>query len=389
MFRLSQLSSLTVIYWKTKMSVSKITGVLIFTLAFSYACSSHANDNNFEYSSDNIAGDFVNITVVPRAWEVRVWEWFQQKIDVRNKSTEDLSLLSDYEPKEEFIKALAYLSQLETYKTGHVIQKIKDKAYVSKVNNKEMEIHIKSIIPIINQAVGKKLIVYSETSDRKTPAYINIRTMGKKMTGAIDFCTDCVPPPFPSRVETPGFRFAYGFPVVAIEDMFKPDIVVYDATTDFSGTALDGFNFKSFDSVTRFIDLPLFLQKGRDRFLYHVDGYTAVKENKSSDIGYADCFINLDLPDYIFKALTTECLLRSLGLYNRSNNPNSNVGFRKQVRNSPDGKENIDWIEQPTEYDLLLVNLLYDERIKAGMNKTEVLDTVKSILSNMDFSHLK
>ena len=76
------------------MSRSKITGFIIFTLVLSYAFSSHANENSFEYSVDNIAEDFVDIAVVPRAWEIRVWEWFHQKIDIRDKSTADLSLLS-------------------------------------------------------------------------------------------------------------------------------------------------------------------------------------------------------------------------------------------------------------------------------------------------------
>ena len=348
------------------MSPSKITGFLIFTFVLFHLCSSHANENNFEYSVNNITEDFMNVAIAPKTWEYRFWSWIgTDKVNVRHLNESNLSnFIKDNSKLEQAKYILPTLSNLESYKRGWTLEKWKyGNIVIRHVSDKIIEKQIKSNIQELNKIDGLN-IVYDVNFNSNVNSEIVIETFGDRQSGA-DICMNC-----------------YDLTVSPITRNFKLDAYGPEITTMYLGLygIIRSYDvtkiLHEIDEVSTFTEVPSFSKYYGH--MYHVNGwYFHVKH----EIKYSECSIFKEHIDIIKKSLTSECILRSLGLPNRSQNINSVLSYR------PTELNNIKWEEQPSNYDLLLVKLLYNKKIKPGMTRVEVMPIIKEILTNTEIPH--
>lgn len=105
---------------------------------------------------------------------------------------------------------------------------------------------------------------------------------------------------------------------------------------------------------------------------FHVSGF--VVSNKSHDIESAHCFIWTGHSEIIKRALTTECLIRALGL------PGAQSIVPELVISARSDEENFGNFDAITDHDLLFLNVLYCDKIVSGMRSDEISKTlVKSL----------
>ncbi|NKB22647.1 MAG: hypothetical protein GKS01_19335 [Alphaproteobacteria bacterium] len=144
-----------------------------------------------------------------------------------------------------------------------------------------------------------------------------------------------------------------------------------------------------------------------------------IKTAENHNIFLAKCNVVMSLEEPVLRALVNECLLRAMGLpgesklSDRSVLSNWNRGNRldrplisEGCRSMPNKKElsakckrvlanlvasdsDVSAYAAPHPYDLLMLNLLYDERVKPGMSKKEVrrlilkkLDEIRNSIGN-------
>lgn len=123
-----------------------------------------------------------------------------------------------------------------------------------------------------------------------------------------------------------------------------------------------------------------------------MDAYLLPEVNNQP--GLVICKIDGDLPEALFSALITECLVRAVGLPGRGGRPEKAVlgPWRSQV--GPDHPENSpvssakNLPQTLTPYDEWMISLLYCPSIKSGMDKNQVLQALTSKKDKCISQHL-
>ncbi len=372
--------------------------VILFT-PLVYASEAVRPEVTIDSPPEVIAEDFVRVAVAPKPWVYRLWSWLgTDQVDVRNLTDVDFEKHIRDEVKREQVKQVyQYFKKLETFKNGDRLEKWQKNVYLRGNDHPVINAQIHKVLEQIEFIPNLNVYFPKSVNEIKEPNWsitdedwnqnssitpivgtLAITLFGEKHDEVI--CQSC-------NDETINKHY--------IARYFKPNknfvVLTYDAGPEDILEHITEFGYENLDGDNVLVDVILFATTHEHRYLFentkgsrfHVEGWldrfkAKLPEHKVHDNELtAECRIYLFHSEEVMRALTTECILRSLGLLNLSRNLNANLGPRAERL------EEVKWITDPTEYDLLLLRILYDEKIKPGMTREEALPIAKQIIEEI------
>lgn len=338
--------------------------VILFTnLVYASESAQVEQEVTIDSPPEVIAEDFLRVATVPPSWFYLLYNWVSTfDIDPNNITDADLEKYVTNEHKRESIKkAINIIKKFDSYPGEYRLIKWETMPIdISLTHETEMDEALRQTIKLIEKNTDIRFDVQKE---RITKNGITVDTFGLEKEHT-DFC---------------------------VHDYACTDLVITGSTTYFKGDGaikslekikLDYFlrtpdiNQRRFDKVYYFTPNTSFTERhGHD---YHVNG--AILHAKENIQLYSGCDIYNNHNDKeISKSLTSECVLRALGLFQFSFNENSLLSQRSLQL------ENVVWKTKPNEYDLFLLKILYDKRLKSGMTREEVKPLLVQIINDIKY----
>jgi hypothetical protein len=382
-----------------KVSYFVVAGVILLFQPV-YASESTEPEVTIDSPAEVIAEDFVLVAVVPKPWVYRLWSWLgTDQVDVRNLTDKDFEKYIQDEVKRKQVKQIyEEFKKLDTFKKGDQLEKWEYPVYIRPATHPVIDDQIKKVLLKLKNIPGLNISYPKSVKEIMDPNWtlteeewqksslispmvgaITIATFGEKKEA--DSCLECIDE-IGRKYTTLLFRTNDQY--VNLKDDSSPSQAL---------KTIQEYGYESWDRINAFTDIPSFSPKhggalsyeyAARGIMFHVEGdlqrfkFDKPEHKKFDGSRSAQCKIYFFHPEKIIRALTTECILRSLGLLHLSNNSQTNLGPRA------DTLEEVRWITEPTEYDLLLLKILYDNRIKQGMTRTEVLSIATEIIKSIN-----
>jgi hypothetical protein len=388
-------------FWE-KWSMCENKSVTFFALVAGFilffqpvdASESVEDEVTIDSPAEVIAEDFVRVAVVPKPWVYRLWSWLgTDQIDVRKLTDTDLEkYIQDDEKRSQIKEILNKFKTLDTFKRGDRLEKWTTPIYLSPVDHPVIHDQLLKLVEQLKNI--KNIEIYYPTQENEVPEGISSKNWFNKARGDGYVGTVDIKTFGKTDFDISTRRYTTKLFKTSSQDHLLSNIKSQPINI-YNNYIVNKMNILFWDNINGFTDVSTnskrhgsiseYRKEDAIGTMYYVEGSLNRYDKRISDPSNnddipidgkmnAECHIYYFHPDEILRALTTECVFRSLGLLDVSVNSHAVLGIRDEQYKS------INWIPDPTEYDLLLLNVLYDEKIKPGMTREEVMPIAKKII---------